>query len=135
LCRVYVFLSKNWAVSGCYTSLNWLVMRSYRRLEKLSINPVQRTGMFPSIGMKKLEWHISNLCFYNDISPKCESCSVISPINRFIIWDRLKLVAHECSDSPRTWAFRSYPTAVRVRFAQGDFSLKTCRLRILTIIN
>jgi hypothetical protein len=31
--------------------------------------------------MKKLEWHICNLCFCNGIFPNCESCSGIDPIN------------------------------------------------------
>jgi hypothetical protein len=36
-------------------------------------------------GMEKLEWHISNLCFCNGISPKCESCSGMDPINPTVI--------------------------------------------------
>jgi hypothetical protein len=36
-------------------------------------------------GMEKLEWHISNLCFCKGISPKCESCSGMDPINPTVI--------------------------------------------------
>jgi hypothetical protein len=40
---------------------------------------IDYNGIFE--GMEKLECHFSNLCFCNGISPKCESCSGMDPIN------------------------------------------------------